>query len=61
MIVIVVFPLRREPAKMAFLNDTCFYFCLSLRLGIKEDEEDMRLEEEEMKRRLAMKSKQKKI
>lgn len=46
---------------MAFLNDTCFYFCLSLRLGIKEDEEDMRMEEEEMKRKLAMKAKQNKI
>lgn len=46
---------------MAFLNDTCFYICLSLRLGIKEDEEDMRMEEEEMKRKLAMKAKQNKI
>ncbi|XP_056596536.1 protein SPT2 homolog [Triplophysa dalaica] len=34
----------------------------SLRLGIKEDEEDMRLEEEEeMKKKLAMKAKRKKI
>uniref|UniRef100_A0A8C1IEX7 Protein SPT2 homolog n=2 Tax=Cyprinus carpio TaxID=7962 RepID=A0A8C1IEX7_CYPCA len=33
----------------------------SLRLGIKEDEEEMRMEEEEMKRKLAMKAKQKKI
>ncbi|KAK2867493.1 hypothetical protein QQF64_023196 [Cirrhinus molitorella] len=33
----------------------------SLRLGIKEDEEDMRMEEEEMKRNLAMKAKRKKI
>ncbi|XP_051545209.1 protein SPT2 homolog isoform X1 [Myxocyprinus asiaticus] len=33
----------------------------SLRLGIKEDEEDMLMEEEEMKRKLAMKAKRKKI
>ncbi|XP_016325074.1 protein SPT2 homolog [Sinocyclocheilus anshuiensis] len=33
----------------------------SLRLGIKEDEEDIRMEEEEMKRKLGMKAKQKKI
>ncbi|XP_042571636.1 protein SPT2 homolog isoform X1 [Cyprinus carpio] len=33
----------------------------SLRLGIREDEEEMRMEEEEMKRKLAMKAKRKKI
>ncbi|XP_016341756.1 protein SPT2 homolog [Sinocyclocheilus anshuiensis] len=34
----------------------------SLRLGIKEDEEDMRMEEEEeMKKKLAMKAKRKKM
>ncbi|XP_051547705.1 protein SPT2 homolog isoform X1 [Myxocyprinus asiaticus] len=33
----------------------------SLRLGIKEDEEDLLMEEEEMKRKLAMKAKWKKI
>ncbi|XP_007228122.3 protein SPT2 homolog isoform X1 [Astyanax mexicanus] len=32
----------------------------SLRMGIKEDEEDMRMEEEEMKRKQAMKAKQRK-
>ncbi|XP_053347000.1 protein SPT2 homolog isoform X1 [Clarias gariepinus] len=32
----------------------------SLRLGIKEDEEEMRMEEEEMKRKLAMKAKRRK-
>lgn len=38
----------------------CFFFCFSLRFGIKEDEEDMRMEEEEMKRKQAMKAKRKK-
>lgn len=48
-----------------FLDETnvwiyfCF-LCFSLRLGIKEDEDDMRLEEEEMKRKQAMKAKRKK-
>lgn len=41
---------------------TSFFLYFSLRLGIKEDEEDMRLEEEEeMKKKLAMKAKRKKI
>lgn len=33
----------------------------SLRLGIKEDEEDIRLEEEERKQKLAMKAKRRKV
>ncbi|KAL0967847.1 hypothetical protein UPYG_G00258130 [Umbra pygmaea] len=33
----------------------------SLRLGIKEDEDEMRLEEEEMKRKMAMNAKRKKV
>ncbi|KAJ7998102.1 hypothetical protein DPEC_G00219080 [Dallia pectoralis] len=33
----------------------------SLRLGIKEDEEEMRLEEEEMKKKMAMSAKRKKV
>lgn len=53
-------PLAHLDETSVYLNTSLFCLCFSLRLGIKEDEEEMRLEEEEMKRKQVMKAKRKK-